>query len=419
MEGWSADARRLLQRLRQPALLERDRTGIALREALDTATVHDAVRACAERALAHADSRLTTIVQRCDIEGETTKVVAHDLHMSMRHLFRFRVAIFDALGTEIARAIESRVVVPRDERRAEALRQVARAEFALARMDKGDDLRAIGLAERALADDSSLARAWHVVASASMSLALRSAVDPRVAYARAANALDRADAIAPRNGTAAGLRASLSLWRGDHEQAEDLASDALASSTGAGRGHYTLGWVATRRAEFDEAERHFAAAVVVEPHVGPYHSCAMAVVHLRGDYERCAERCRELYDIEPAHPYILGYYAETLNALGRFAETIALIGAAPPAAINFTVTSALVRAHAMLGDTDAARSIADGFDGPAVSCAAVALSLGDEDRAWRELERARFEPNGMLELAPFDTAFASLYDEPRFRKLVS
>jgi tetratricopeptide (TPR) repeat protein len=419
LDGWNLAARRLLQRLRQPGSLELDVTGGALRDAMETGTVHDAVRVCVERALAHADPRLTTIVRRCDLGGETTKAVARDLHMSMRNLFRFRATIFAALAAEMRRAIESRVAVPRDELRAEAVRLLTRCEFVLARMAPGDDLRAIALAERALEADPSLATAWCAIASASMSLALRSAVDPRTAYARAAEALERADALAPRSGAVTGLRASLLLWTQGDDRGERLAEEALATQAGAARGHYTLGWVATRRGEFDDAERHFAAATIADPRNAPYHGCAMAVIALRGDFARCVERCRELHDIEPFHPYTLGYYAESLNAAGRYAETRDVVAAAPDSARNFTVTAALARAHMMLGDRDSALAIAHAFRGPAVSCAAIALTLGEEDRAWRALERAREEPNGMLELTPFDRVFQPLWEEPRFRALVS
>ena len=419
LDGWNLAARRLLQRLRQPGSLELDVTGGALRDAMGTATVYDAVRVCVERALAHADPRLTTIVRRCDLGGETTKAVARDLHMSMRHLFRFRASIFAALAAEMRRAIESRVAVPRDELRAAAVRLLARCEFVLARMAPGDDLRAIALAERALEADPSLAGAWCAIASASMSLALRSGIDPRTAYARAGEALERADALAPRSGAVLGLRASLLLWTRGDDFGEQLAQAALATPAGAARGHYTLGWIAVRRGEFDDAERHFAAATIADPQVGPYHACAMAVVGLRGDFDRCVERCRELHEIEPFHPYTLGYYAENLNASGRFAETVEIVAAAPEAARNFTVMAALARAHTMLGDAESALAIAHAFRGPAVSCAAIALTLGDEDRAWRALERAREEPNGMLELTPFDRVFQPLWEEPRFRALVS
>ena len=386
---------------------------------MGTATVYDAVRVCVERALAHADPRLTGIVRRCDLGGETTKVVARDMHMSMRHLFRFRATIFCAVGAEMLRAIESRVAVPRDELRARAARLLARSEFVLARMGRGDDLMAIALAERALTIDPTLAGAWCAIASASMSMALRSAVDAPTSYARAAEALDRADELTPRSGAINGLRASLRLWLHDEANARRLAHEALGSAAGTGRGHYTLGWDAVFRSAFDEAEHHFTAATMVDPHVGAYHNCAMATIHLRGDYERCVERCRELNEIYPDHPYTLGYYTESLNALGRYGETIDVVAAAPAGAKNFSTGAALVRAHALSGDTEAAERIAQRFKGPAVSHAAVALALGDTDRAWRALERARYEPNGMLELTPFDRAFEPLWDEPRFTRLVS
>ena len=138
-----------------------------------------------------------------------------------------------------------------------------------------------------------------------------------------------------------GLRASLALWSEDEPRAVSLAEEALGTTAGAARGHYTLGWVAVRGGRFEDAERHFTGATLADPRVAPYHRCTMAAVHFRGHYDRALELGRGLHAIEPEQPYVLGYYVETLNAMGRFSETIAVTDAAPEAAKNFTVMAAL------------------------------------------------------------------------------
>ena len=132
-----------------------------------------------------------------------------------------------------------------------------------------------------------------------------------------------------------------------------------------------------------------------------------------------AERCAELHAIEPEDAYVLGYYAEALNADKRYQETVDVVDRAPAVAKNFSVMAALARAQALLGDEASARSIAQSFHGPAVSVAAMALAIGEEDRAWRALERAREERNGMLELVAYDPVFEPLRGERRFANLVT
>jgi tetratricopeptide (TPR) repeat protein len=419
-EGWSLAARRLLPKLRQPIALENDVAGLALRDAMETGTVFEAVRLSAERAVAHTDPRFSTIVARCDVGGETMKVVAADLHISLRHLFRYRAMIFEALGAEMRRVISANVAVPRDAAAAEARRLTALAEFLLARMAPSDDLRAIAAAERALRADPNAAGAWCAVAASNIALALRSAMDSTECCARAASAIDRAEEITPRSGAVLGLRAALSWVLHDNAGAERLAQEAIATPSGSARGHQTLAWVYAAQGEFDAAEYHSVAATLHAPAVASYKAFGMAIAHLRGNYARCAERCRELLEIDLFDSaYVLGYYTETLNALGRFEETIAVAGAAPSHARNFSVKAAVIRAHCLLDDVATARSLAREFRGPAVSSAAIALSFGDEDRAWRALERARSEPNGMMELIPHDPAFRPLLGQDRLRRLIA
>lgn len=420
LEGWSLAARRLLQRLRQPDALEMDPAGRALRDAMGTRTVYEAVRLAAERAVVNGDPRLATILARCDVNGETVKVVAGDLHVSLRHLFRYRATIFGALGAEMHRVISSTVVVPRDPARAESFRLLAWAEFLLARTAPHDDVRAIAAAERALRADPGSAGAYCAIASANVAMALRSAMDTQVCCARAAEALDRAEELAPGSGAVLGLRAALRWVLHDDRTAESLANEAVATGAGSARGHQTLAWIHATRGDFGRAEHHSAAATLLAPTVANFHSFAMAIMHLRGDYAGCAERCRELMGMDHFDSsYVLGYYAEALNALERYDDTIAAVGAAVPAALDFAVAAALVRAHALRGDAETAAAMARTYRGPAVSNAAIALSLGDHDRAWRALERARTEPNGMLELVPHDPVFKPLLGEQRFRNLVA
>lgn len=419
--GWSLTARRLLQRIRQPAALEADADGIALRDALGAATVFDAVRSSVDRALANGDPRLATIVQRCDLDGDTVKAVAREFNLSLRHLFRFRASVFDALGGEMKRTVDAAIAVPRDERKAEALRLLTRVELLLSLGTAPHDRRAIAAAEAALRLDPSLVDAWCAVGWGYIALALNSSIDTGVAYERAAAAADRAEELAPGSGNVLAIRGSLALGEHDLRSATALAEQALANprSSGRARAQIVLGWAAAFASDFDRAERHFRAACAAAPTNPRFHAVTAAVLHLRGDYAKCVERCRELQETVPEGPFFWGYYTEALNALGAYRDTIAVANAAPRSAGNFALDAARARAHAMLGDVEGARSITAEFRGPAMSVAAIALSLNDEERLWRALERAREQRNGMLELAPYDPVFKPLWDDAKFRRLTA
>ena len=234
IEGWSLTARRLLRRLRHPSALEVDPEGIALRDALGTSTVFDAVSVSAERALAHADPRLLRIVQQCDFGDTTMKVQAHELHVSLRHVFRFRMKVFAALGIEMKRAIERRTALPRDASRAEAARLMARAQFLVARRGAGDDVRSIALAEQALAADPTRADAWCLIASANISLSLLGQLDADVGQARARAALACAEDLGTSRGVVLAIRSNMaSTWSHEWSLAKSLACEAIETPDGA------------------------------------------------------------------------------------------------------------------------------------------------------------------------------------------
>lgn len=420
IEGWSLTARRLLRRLRHPSALEVDPEGIALRDALGTSTVFDAVSVSAERALAHADPRLLRIVQQCDFGDTTMKVQAHELHVSLRHVFRFRMKVFAALGIEMKRAIERRTALPRDASRAEAARLMARAQFLVARRGAGDDVRSIALAEQALAADPTRADAWCLIASANISLSLLGQLDADVGQARARAALACAEDLGTSRGVVLAIRSNMaSTWSHEWSLAKSLACEAIETPDGAAGGHHTLVWVALHERAYEDAERHASAASLAAPGRWLYHQLSAAIVHLRGDFARAVESCAGLHALAPEDSFVLGYLAEALNAVGRFRDTIDVVNAAPAVAKDFSVLTALACAHALRGDRATARRLARSMRTPAVSTAAVSLALGEEDAAWVALERAVQERNGMLELTQYDPMFQPFWHEPRYQRLVS
>jgi len=98
-------ARRLIRLLRRSGALERDPAGIELRQILGTPTVREATHLVIERAL-HAEHPLCRdIVQRCDVQDRPTDVVALELGLSLRSMFRYRRRAIDAVAAELHRTL--------------------------------------------------------------------------------------------------------------------------------------------------------------------------------------------------------------------------------------------------------------------------------------------------------------------------
>jgi len=93
--------RRLLRDLRRTGRLERDPTGIELRDALGAATVRDALIYAIDRALQYEAPVCRAIVERCDICGDSTAEAAAELGLSLRSLFRYRSRANEAIAAVI------------------------------------------------------------------------------------------------------------------------------------------------------------------------------------------------------------------------------------------------------------------------------------------------------------------------------
>jgi hypothetical protein len=117
---------------------------------------------------------------------------------------------------------------------------------------------------------------------------------------------------------------------------------------------------------------------------------------------------------------VIGYACEALNALGRYEETLALAGPHvqrpnPDPAI----ATAYARAMAFLGEARQAAATAEKAPLVSVMRAAVALALDDVGAAFRLLNAALAEDNGMVAVLPFDPAFAPIHDDRRFHELIA
>ena len=77
----------------------------------------------------------------------------------------------------------------------------------------------------------------------------------------------------------------------------------------------------------------------------------------------------------------------------------------------------IARVYALMGRTDDARQMISGVNSPAVSVAAVYAALGDRDEAFKILQKAVGERQGLVALKE-DPPFESLHSDPRWKVLL-
>ncbi|MBV8602906.1 MAG: hypothetical protein JO359_15185 [Candidatus Eremiobacteraeota bacterium] len=100
--------RNLLAKIKEPHRLECDPLGVALRDAKRLRTVREALLETIDAALRAQDPRFARVVERCDLQGAKVVVVANELHITPRQLFRYRRSAVDAIAVAIREALEGR-----------------------------------------------------------------------------------------------------------------------------------------------------------------------------------------------------------------------------------------------------------------------------------------------------------------------
>ncbi|HKW44418.1 MAG TPA: hypothetical protein VJN22_02100 [Candidatus Eremiobacteraceae bacterium] len=108
MRSTNREIRLLLKLLRRPHALEREALAIMLREALHAENAHSAVMMAIDSAFDTATSNgrlLKEIIQRCDIDGQTTGAAAADVHLSLRQFFRYRTDAIEAIAQSVGRSL--------------------------------------------------------------------------------------------------------------------------------------------------------------------------------------------------------------------------------------------------------------------------------------------------------------------------
>jgi len=149
----------------------------------------------------------------------------------------------------------------------------------------------------------------------------------------------------------------LSAIRAESEQALALGGDPRDVTFA----HFILGFADEREDRLDAAERHFNAAVELDPRFAYGHKELAAVLRRRGDLERAAAHCERAIELRPLFPEAHSELGMVAAELGRTAEA---------------------RAH-----FDAALAMWPGFVDAHFELALVLLQLGEPDGARRHLER--------------------------------
>ncbi|HEY7408706.1 MAG TPA: BTAD domain-containing putative transcriptional regulator [Gemmatimonadaceae bacterium] len=286
---------------------------------------------------------------------------------------------------------------------------------------------AAGYFAQAIEKDSTYALAHAGLADARAVLGFYDYLPPREAFPPAEHAARRAmalDSTLVQPYATLGYVAMYHTW--DWARAEEWFTRAIDVGPRYSTAHQWYANLLTVRARFDEAERAMRRAQEIDP-LSLIASAAHGwVLYYAGEFERAAEQCRLTLELDPQYAVALLWRGWALQELGRLPEALAALdGAVELTHRSALFVASLARAHAIAGDTAAARGLLRELETrgardyvPTYEVAKIHLALGDRDRALQLLEHAYEERSHSMVFIGIDPQLRPLYGEPRFEGLV-
>ena len=286
---------------------------------------------------------------------------------------------------------------------------------------------AAGYFAQAIEKDSTYALAHAGLADAHAVLGFYDYLPPHDAFPLAERAAQRAmalDSTLVQPYATLGYVALYHTW--DWSRAEEWFTRAIDVGPRYSTAHQWYANFLTVRARFDEAERAMRRAQEIDP-LSLIASAAHGwVLYHAGEFERAAEQCRLTLELDPDYAVALLWRGWALQELGRVPEALALLDRAVELTHRSSLfVASLARAHAIAGDTAAARGLLRELEAraardyvPTYEVAKIHLALGARDRALELLEHAYEERSHSMVFIGVDPQLRPLYDEPRFEGLV-
>ena len=425
MPLWShGSVRRLLRNIRRPSQLERDGVALDLKRSLHCETAREAVLLLVDRALRHEHPFCAEIVRRCDIEGDTTLVVAAGLNLSPRHFFRYRAQAVEAIAVELEANLSSTPARGSNDR---AMRAVALGRLLLSRMAPCDVASAMRHFEHAASIDPLSVEAYAGLAIGWLYLSREMAAAPVHAHMKARSLAKRALALEPRSAVAHSAFARVAIDAGlGRAVAAPHVAEALNLDPFDARGHIAAFNLALADGDLVAAERTSRDAVSLDPTSFGNSACVMATAFYRHAWTDAIRQARELLDIEPRSRLVRVYLADALVAGGKPEETIELLQPGDRLSDDPYELASGAHARGAIGDREGARRtlghmlrVARTQNVSPYLIAYARVASGDAAAALDDLEAAVRDDPGWLMLLEHDPALVDLYDERRFRRLLA
>jgi serine/threonine protein kinase len=327
-------------------------------------------------------------------------------------------AIVDALKIKLA------VALPAHEQRNTEVYDLYLQGLYFSNKSSEEDLRrALSFFQRAVENDPAFSRAWTGIAKVWYFLA-DVYVKPLEAYPLSKEAALKALALDEKDAEAhCYLSEAKRVLDWDLASADAELKRALEIDPNSAPAHFFAGLHPLFRGELKEGLRLILEAQKLDP-VSPITSYVATAAYLANDRidDAVVEGQRTLL-LDPNYFYLDSVLAAAYREKGNFPEAIALYTKTQEA--THLPSSGLAITYARMGrEIDAQNILAQLLQArekryiSAPLIAAVAVALGENEGAFRELERAYAEHSGILQWIAFFPEFRALHSDARFPDLV-
>jgi TolB-like protein/Tfp pilus assembly protein PilF len=174
-----------------------------------------------------------------------------------------------------------------------------------------------------------------------------------------------------------------------------------------------------------EARRMVDRGWDLDPLCSVNNTAAASVRFFAGDYESAIERCRVTLDMDPTFGPARRRLASALAELGRYREALDEYALISATRLDPVSRAWMGHTLAVAGHHSAARAVAaslesavDGRPAPPFHLAMLFAGLGDNDRAFQQLDRACAGRDPWLDTLEVEPRFRSLRADPRYARLI-
>lgn len=283
--------------------------------------------------------------------------------------------------------------------------------------------------EQAVARDPSFAEPHAAMAGALVSLGFLEYLPPDEAFPRAETAARRALALDPTLGQAHTSLGYVELYyRWDFPRAEESFRRAIESSAANRVAHQWYANMLTAAGRFPEALREIRLAQEADPLSVIAIAAEGWVNYYARDYPAALDASRRALVLNPEHALPHLWRAWALEEMDSLPSAIQAHRRAVVLSDSGAVfVAALARAYARSGDRVQTEALlrqlnAQGARGshiPPYEIAKIHEALGERDRAFAWLERARGQRSHSMALLRVDPQLDPLRRDPRFRQLLA